>query len=120
MLEFLAEIPRDPLVYELGGLLFFFALLGFTYTTRRVLYLTGHGGLWILPAAGAACMLAVVGLHFFANVVYPVLHAADPDLTLAMYRFRFIALLALLASSVATLVSAAVLWTFFTGVRIRG
>ena len=120
MREALAAIPLDPLVYELGGLVFFFALLGFAHTTRRLLYLTGHGGLWLLPLAGALCMVAVVGLHFYANVYYPLEHVGDPGLYRAIYRFRFIALIAMLASSAATLASALLLWTLFTGFRLKG
>ena len=120
MRELLGEIPLDPLVYEAGGLIFFFALLGFAHTTRRLLYLTGHGGLWLLPMAGALCMVAVVAIHFYANVYFPLEHAGDRDLMHAIYRFRFVALLAMLASSVATLGSAILLWMLFTGFRIRG
>src|SRR3989338_5289043 len=115
MVEALREIPPDYLVYEAGGLVFFFALLGFTHTTRRLLALLGRGWLWLLPLAGALCMVAVVALHFSANVWYPMEHAGDPGLTAAISRFRFVALLALLASSVATLLGAVLLWTLFTG-----
>ncbi len=120
MVELLREIPLDPLVYELGGLIFFFALLGFAHTTRRLLYLTGHGGLWLLPLAGALCMVAVVAIHFYANVYFPLEHAGEKELMHAIYRFRFVALLAMLASSVATLSGALVLWMLFTGFRVRG
>lgn len=120
MVEFIREIPLDPLVYELGGLVFFFALLGFAHTTRRLLYFTGHGALWLIPLAGALCMVAVVGIHFYANVLYPLTHSGDPGLMKAIYRFRFIALLAMLASSIATVSSALVLWALFSGSRVRG
>ncbi len=120
MVEGLRELPLDPLVYELGGLLLFFALLGFAHTSHRLLALTGHGWLWLLPLAGAVLMLAVVGLHFYANIWYPAEHAGDADLMLARYRFRFIALLALLGSSSFTVAGAVVVWTTFTGLRIKG
>jgi ABC-type Fe3+ transport system permease subunit len=64
----------------------------------------------ILPLVGALCMVAVVGLHFYANVWYPMEHAGDPGLTEAIYKFRFVALLALLASSVTTVLGAVFLW----------
>src|SRR5262245_42302144 len=117
--EALSAIPPDYLVYELGGLVFSFSLLGFTRTSRRLLALSGHGGVWVLPLIGALCMMAVVGLHFCANVWYPMEHAGDPGLTAAIYRFRFVALLALLASSLATVAGAGLLWAMFTGLRIR-
>jgi len=120
MLDALREIPPDYLVYEAGGLVFAFALLGFTYTSRRLLALVGRGGWWLLPLAGSLCMVAVVGLHFYANVWYPMEHAGDPGLTAAIYQFRFIALLALLGSSVTTVLGAAALWARFTGIRVRG
>lgn len=119
MVDALSEIPADYLVYEAGGLVFAFALLGFTYTARRLMALVGRRGAWALPLAGALCMLAVVGLHFYANVWYPMEHAGDPGLTGAMYRFRFVALLALLTSSVTTVLGAVVLWMLFTGFRFK-
>jgi hypothetical protein len=127
MRELLGEIPLDPLVYEAGGLIFFFALLGFARTTRRLLNLTGGGWSWLVPLAGALCMIGVVVIHFYANVYFPLEHAAEPpvhgaerELSIAIYRFRFIALLAMLASSIATLTGAVILWMRFTGFRIRG
>ncbi len=120
MVEALSEIPSDYLVYEAGGLVFFFALLGFTYTSRRLMALFGRGAFWLLPLVGALCMVAVVGLHFYANVWYPMEHAGDPGLTAAIYRFRFVALIALLASSVTTVLGAVLLWMMFTGFRVRG
>ena len=119
-LDAILSIPRDYLVYEAGGFVFAFALLGFSYTSRRLLALVGRGGWWLLPLAGAVCMVAVVGLHFYANVWYPMEHAGEPGLTADIYQFRFIALLALLGSSVSTVVGAAVLWALFTGLRVRG
>lgn len=120
MVDALSEIPADYLVYEAGGLVLAFALLGFTYTSRRLMALVGRRGLWALPLLGAACMVAVVGLHFYANVWYPMEHAGDPGLTQAIYRFLFVALLALLGSSLSTVAGAVALWTSFTGFRARG
>ena len=64
MLESLREIPLDPLVYELGGLIFFFALLGFAHTTRRLLYLTGHGDLPLDDAEAAGLRAFLQGGGF--------------------------------------------------------
>jgi hypothetical protein len=117
MFDLFSELPLEPLVYELGGLVFAFALLGLAHTTRRLLVLTGRRGLWILPLLGALLMVVVVGLHFYANALYPLVHANDPDLTRAIYQFRFVALLAMLGSSILTLGGMAVLWVWLTGLR---
>lgn len=117
MFDILKELPVEPLIYEAGGLIFAFALLGFAHTTRRLLDLTGRSGLWILPLLGALLMVVVVGLHFYANAMYPLVHANDPDLLRAIYQFRFVALLAMLGSSILTLTGAAILWIWLTGLR---
>src|SRR5678810_1099646 len=96
MVEGLKELTVEPLIYEAGGLIFAFALLGFAHTTRRLVALTGRTGLWVLPLLGALLMVVVVGLHFYASEMYPLVHANDPDLLRAIYQFRFIALLAML------------------------
>ena len=119
MIDGLRDLAFDPLVFEFGGLLLFFALLGFARTSRRLLALTGHGWLWLLPLVGAILMLVVIGLHFYANQLYPVLHYGEVDLRPAVYRFRLIALLALLGSSSFTVAGAVALWAAFTGLRIK-
>lgn len=117
MFEVLKEFPVEPLIWETGGLIFAFALLGFAHTTRRLVTLTGRSGLWILPLLGALLMMVVVGLHFYAGVLYPPMHANEPDLLRAIYQFRFIALLAMLGSAILTLTGAAILWVRLTGLR---
>ena len=120
MFDILKELPIEPLIYEAGGLIFAFALLGYAHTTRRLLDLTGRSGLWILPLLGSLLMVVVVGLHFYANAMYPLVHANDPDLVRAIYQFRFVALLAMLGSSILTLTGAAILWVWLTGLRSAG
>lgn len=116
--ELWAEMPKEPLIYELGGIVFASALLGFAHTTRRVLVLIGRRGAWILPALGAILMFLAVGLHAYTN--YAVMFTEDMNTTeglLAVYRFRFIALIAMLAASGMTLAGALVLWFSLTGFR---
>lgn len=117
MFDLLKELTLEPLIYEAGGLLFAFALLGLAHTMRRLLVLIGRSGLWILPLAGALLMVVVVALHFYASEMYPLVHANDPNWMLAIYQFRFIALLAMLGSAILTLSGTAVLWVWLTGLR---
>ncbi len=120
MFDVLKELTIEPLIYEAGGLLFAVSLLGFAHTMRRLLYLTGRSGLWILPLLGALLMVVVVALHFYAAEVYPLVHANDPNWMLAIYQFRFVALLAMLGSAILTLAGAGILWVWLTGLVAAG
>ena len=70
-----------------------------------------------MPYLGALLMLAAVGLHAFANYLLLPAAATDPSALLAVYRYRFIALLAMLSSSVVTVGGALLLWLKFAGHR---
>jgi hypothetical protein len=66
VLEALKDLPREPLVYEAGGVIFASALLGFSHAMHHLLRIIGRRGLWILPLLGALLVLAAVGLHGYA------------------------------------------------------
>jgi len=78
VLEALKDLPREPLVYEAGGVIFASALLGFAHTMRHLLRIIGRRGLWILPMAGALLVLVAVGLHGYAwYILMPTVAAGD-------------------------------------------
>ena len=123
MLRNVWELPKEPLLYELGGLIFAFALMGFGHTTRRLLYIIGRRGIWVLPYAGAILMLVVVGLHNYGSYTYGVMLArglGGAETLLRLHQLRFVALVAMVASSAVTLAGAVVLWFWLTGSRING
>ena len=119
MLDTLRDLPREPLVYEAGGLIFASALLGFSHTMRHLLKTIGRGGLWILPLLGALLVLAAVVLHGYAwYILMPTAAAGEvPGMQQAVYHYRFIALLAMLVASLLTLAGALGLWFMFNGSR---
>ena len=119
MFEGLSDLPKEPLFYEVGGIIFASALAGYAHTMKRLLYVIGRKGAWILPLLGAVLMLLTVGLHAYANFfLMPFVLIDGPQALLAVYQFRFIALLAMLASSAVTLAGALILWFWVTGSRI--
>jgi len=117
MLETLREIPREPLVYEAGGIIFASALLGFSHAMRHLLRTIGRGGIWILPLLGALLVLVAVVLHGYAwYILMPTAAAGEiPGMLSEVYRYRFIALLAMLVASVLTLTGALGFWLMFNG-----
>jgi len=119
MLESLKEIPREPLVYEAGGIIFASALLGFSHTMRHLLRTIGRGGLWILPLLGALLVLVAVILHGYAwYILMPTAAVGEvPGMLGEVYRYRFIALLAMLLASLLTLSGALAFWLMFNGSR---
>ena len=119
MLEALKDLPREPLVYEAGGVIFASALLGFAHTMRHLLRIIGRRGLWILPMAGALLVLVAVGLHGYAwYILMPTVAAGEaPGMLQQVYRYRFIALIAMLVASLCTLAGALGFWLMFTGSR---
>jgi hypothetical protein len=119
MLDALRDLPREPLVYELGGIIFASALLGFSHAMRHLLRTIGRGGLWILPLLGALLVLAAVVLHGYAwYILMPTAAAGEvPGMQQAVYHYRFIALLAMLLASLLTLSGALGLWLMFNGSR---
>jgi hypothetical protein len=117
MFEGLAEVSLEPLLYEAGGVIFASALMGFAHTMRRLLYITGGSRAWLLPYLGAILMLVAAGLHAYASFLLLPAAATEPAALLAVYRFRFIALLAMLSSSIVTVGGALLLWVRFAGQR---
>lgn len=119
MFDALSDIPKEPLFYELGGIIFASALAGYAHTMRRLLYVVGRKGAWILPMLGAVLMLLTVGLHAYASFfLLPFVQSEGSQILLKVYQFRFVALLAMLASSAVTLAGALVLWFWVTGSRL--
>lgn len=121
MLRDAGELPKEPLLYEVGGLIFAFALMGFGHTTRRLLHVIGRRGIWLLPYAGAILMLVVVGLHNYGSYAYGVMlerGIGNAETLLRLHQLRFAALLAMVASSALTLAGAVVLWFWLTGSRL--
>jgi len=119
-LAILSELPKEPLMYELGGLIFFSALLGFSHVMKRLLHLIGRRGAWILPYLGAIMMLAAVGLHAYANLYLdPLIRTGSLSAGQLVYQLRFVALIAMLASSLLTLAGALVCWLWINGYRRR-
>jgi hypothetical protein len=118
MLEGLSELSFEPMLYEAGGVIFASALMGFAHTSRRLFRLTGGGYAWLLPYLGALLMLAAAGLHAYASFLLLPAAATDPAALLAVYQYRFIALLAMLSSSVVTVAGALLVWFRFAGSRI--
>ena len=120
MLETLSELPKEPLVYEAGGVIFASALLGFSHVMRNLLRTIGRRGLWLLPLAGAVLVLAAAILHGYAYfILMPQVAPDAPDIIQQVYRWRFIALMAMLVASLLTLAGALGLWLMFTGARRR-
>lgn len=118
MFEALRDLPKEPLLYEAGGVIFASALMGIGHVMRRVLHAIGKGGVWILPYTGALCLLGAVALHAYANFfLLPFMEG--PDAHLHVYQFRFIALLAMLASSVLAVTGSVLFWLLVTGFRVR-
>lgn len=119
MLDALKEIPREPLVYEAGGIIFASALLGFSHAMRHLLRTIGRGGLWILPMLGAFLVLVAVVLHGYAwYILMPMAAVGEvPGMINQVYRYRFIALLAMLLASILTLSGALGFWLLFNGSR---
>lgn len=119
-LEILADLPKEPLIYELGGLIFFSALLGFSHVMKGLLKLVGRRGAWVLPYLGAIMMLAAVGLHAYANLYLdPMIKMGSLTAGHLVYQLRFVALIAMLASSLLTLAGAFVCWLWINGYRRR-
>lgn len=120
MLESFLDLPKEPLIYEAGGVIFASALAGFSHSMRRMLYFIGRRGVWVLPYLGALLILLAVGLHAYASFfLLPFVELHGMEVLNDVYRFRFIALLAMLASSVLTVVGALSFWLMMTGVRVR-
>jgi hypothetical protein len=120
MIDTLASLPKEPLVYEAGGIIFASALAGFSHAMRRMLYVIGRRGIWIFPYLGALLMLLAVGLHAYASFfLLPFADLHGPQVFLEVYRFRFIALLAMLASSILTVAGGLLFWLMMTGFSIR-
>jgi len=121
VLENLAELPKEPLVYEVGGIIFASALLGFTHVMRHLLRIIGRRGLWTLPLFGALLVLVAVILHGYAYyMLMPLAAPGDPGAEVVLrqvYKLRFIALLAMLLASLFTLGGALGFWLMFTGSR---
>ena len=119
MLDTLRDLPREPLVYEAGGIIFGSALLGFSHTMRHLLKTIGRGGLWVLPLLGALLVLTAVVLHGYAwYILMPTAAVGEvPGMQQAVYHYRFIALLAMLLASLLTLSGALGLWFMFNGSR---
>lgn len=117
MFENLKELPKEPLLYEAGGIVFASALLGFAHVMRSLLKSIGRGGLWVLPLFGALLVLAAVILHAYANYMLLPLVAETPDVIRQVYRWRFIALMAMLLASLLTLAGSGGLWLLFTGTK---
>jgi len=119
--ETLKEIPREPLVYEAGGIIFASALLGFSHTLRYLLRTIGRGGLWILPLLGAFLVLTAVVLHGYAYyILMPTAAVGEvPGMLMEVYRYRFIALLAMLLASLLTLSGALGFWLLLNGSRTK-
>ncbi len=114
-----SELSKEPLLYEVGGIIFAFALMGFAHTMRRLLYVIGRRGIWVLPYLGAVLMLVVVALHCYANFeLMQRVGMGEAGALLRVYQFRFVALLALLSSSAVTLAGAIILWFWMTGFRL--
>ena len=119
MFDGLADIPKEPLIYEVGGIIFASALSGFSHVMRKMLGLIGRRGVWILPMVGAVLMLAAVGLHAYANYFLVPVMEPGSAVVRQVYQFRFIALIAMLVSSLVTLTGAGIFWLMFTGPRQR-
>ncbi len=120
MLEALDNLPKEPLVYEVGGIIFASALAGFSHAMRRMLAMIGRRGIWMLPYLGALLMLLAVGLHAYASFfLLPFADIHGSQVILEVYRFRFIALMAMLSSSVLTVVGGLLFWLMMTGFSIR-
>ncbi len=117
MLEALKDLPREPLVYEVGGIVFASALMGFAHLMRVLMNLVGRKSVWLFPFGGAVLMLVAVGLHAYANFFLLPFVEPGSDVIMQVYRFRFIALLAMLSASILTLAGTLVFWTVFTGSR---
>jgi len=119
VLEAIKDIPREPLVYEAGGIIFASALLGFSHAMRHILRTIGRGGLWVLPLLGALLVLVAVGLHGYAwYILMPTAAVGEvPGMMSEVYRYRFIALLAMLLASMLTLAGALGLWLMFNTTR---
>jgi hypothetical protein len=118
VLEQFKDLPKEPLLYEAGGIIFASALMGLGHVMRRVLGALGRGGIWMLPYTGALLMFAAVGLHAYANFfLLPFMEG--PAAQLEVLQFRFIALLAMLASSIAAVTGALAFWFMVTGFRIN-
>ncbi len=118
MFEAFSDLPKEPLLYEAGGVVFASALMGLGHVMRRVLGVLGRRGVWMLPYGGALLMFAAVGLHAYANFfLLPFLEG--PAAQLEVLQFRFIALLAMLASSILAVTGALAFWFIVTGFRIR-
>lgn len=121
MFEALKDLPKEPLLYEAGGIVFASALLGFAHVMRSLLRTVGRGGLWMLPMLGALLVLAAVILHGYANyMLMPLVSSETPDVLRQVYRWRFIALMAMLLASVLTLAGSGGLWLIFTGAKGKG
>jgi len=122
MLEALREIPREPLVYEAGGIIFASALLGFSHVMRQLLRAIGRGRIWILPLLGALLVLVAVVLHGYAwYILMPTAAGGEiPGMLMEVYRYRFIALIAMLLASILTLAGAMGFWFMFNGWRQKG
>jgi len=118
VLEGLKDIPKEPLVYEAGGIIFASALMGFSHVLRHLLRLIGRRGLWLFPLVGALLVLAAVVLHGYAYyMLMPLVSPDAPDVMRQVYRWRFIALLAMLVASLLTLAGGLGFWLMFTGSR---
>jgi len=119
VLEALKDLPREPLVYEAGGVIFASALLGFSHVMRHLLRIIGRGGLWVLPLLGALLVLVAVILHGYAwYILMPTAAAGEvPGMVQKVYQFRFIALIAMLVASLFALTGALGFWMMFTGMR---
>ncbi len=117
MFEGLSELPKEPLVYEAGGVVLSSALLGFSHVMRLLMNTIGRRGLWTLPLGGAVLVLAAAVLHGYAYFILMPQVVEFPAIMNEVYRWRFIALLSMLLASLLTLGGALGLWLMFTGGR---
>lgn len=99
-MSWLARLPTDVRAYDAALLALAGAFALYGLILRALSGLSGHRLLWLLPVAGALCLVAAAVIHGFAAAVIAPLIPTDAEMYRESMRLRSASLLCLLACGV--------------------